>query len=681
MSAVRSAQLYPSPRSDKLTGTLNFHKMTPEGQILDLSQEDVCGDDVCKDDVRKNNPRNEDLRGEIDHLISIGNNSFAVIRMDALWRQQPTLATAGFISLRIDKLRDGLKLQTLRLAFLRSFTLEPVIPLLRAAAFNYHLDLQIHVGGYNAYMQEILDQDSSFYRFSPDAAVLAVRTADIAPEFWQDYSALEPTAIPEVTKRVCGQLEQAITAFRERSRAALIMHTLEQPQHPALGVLDSQMEISQLDAIQTLNREIRRMARDHTGVYVLDYDALVARHGRLLWQDDRKMLSVGLPIAANQLIHLTNELLRFLVPLSGRIVKVLVVDLDNTLWGGVIGEDGMNGIKLDAEYPGAAYQALQKAMLDVARRGILLAICSKNNPDDAMEVLQKHPGMLLRPSDFNALRINWNNKVQGLREIAAELNIGIDSLAFLDDSPFEREQVRNALPEVLVLDLPKDAMQYASVVCDCPAFERLTLSTEDRQRSTFYAERRQRAEVAQNFESKEDFFRYLEQEAEIALLLPATLARVSQLTQKTNQFNLTTRRYSEQQLAEIAARPGCQVLSMQVRDRFGDHGLVGVAITLDKDDLCEIEAFLLSCRVIGRSIETALISHLATGAVARGRKQMAGWFLPTKKNAPAEDFFSRSGFECISQNCDGSRWVLDLQKYQVNCPDWIKLTASKGSHF
>jgi FkbH-like protein len=631
-----------------------------------------------------------DLRGEIDRLISSSSVEHAAARIDTLWRHEPSPASAAFIVSRIEKLRDRLNLLPFRVAIVRSFTLEPAVPLLRAAAFRYRIDLQVHIGDFNAYAQEILDKESSLYRFAPNVVILAVRTADIAPDLWQEYSALTPSVIHDASQRVCSTLAHLIASFRGHSQAALIVHTLEQPPRATLGVLDSQLEIGQSDAIQTMNRELRRIAREHRGVHILDYDTLIARHGRLRWQDERKLLSVGLPIAAPQLIHLANEWLRLLIPLSGKTAKALVVDLDNTLWGGVIGEDGMSGIKLGTEYPGAAYQLLQRALLDLSRKGILLAVCSKNNPDDAMEVLEKHPGMLLRPANFAAMRINWNDKPQGLREIAAELNIGLDSLAFLDDNPFEREQVRATLPEVLVMDLPQgsteydsmqyesmkaDPMQYAAVVRDCPAFERLTLSVEDRERSVLYAEQRERARAEQNFSSKEDFCSYLQQEAEIAPVVPTTLARISQLTQKTNQFNLTTRRYGEQQVAELAARPGCQVLSIGVKDRFGDHGLVGVAITCDEGDTCAIDTFLLSCRVIGRSVEAVLLSHLARNAKARGCKRLTGWFLPTKKNAPAKDFYRHNGFECQTQNGDGSLWVLDLQKQQVSCPDWIRLNV------
>jgi FkbH-like protein len=238
----------------------------------------------------------------------------------------------------------------------------------------------------------------------------------------------------------------------------------------------------------------------------------------------------------------------------------------------------------------------------------------------------------------------------------------------------------SVLPEVLAVDLPENPMHFASAVRDCPAFERISLSDEDRKRTAFYSDQRERAQAERSFQSKQDFDRYLQQEAEIVPLVPQTLTRISQLTQKTNQFNVTTRRYSEQQIAEMAATPGCHVLSMRVKDRFGDHGIVGTAITFDKSDVCEIDTFLLSCRVIGRSMETALLSHLTAIASARGCKRLAGWFLPTKKNASASNFFPQNGFECEAQSGDGSFWVLDLQKGRVDCPDWITIKVIGGGN-
>jgi FkbH-like protein len=619
-----------------------------------------------------------DLRQEIDNLIAAGSAGAAVVRLREFWRKESGPAPAAFVVSRYEKLRSRLSLVPYRLALLRSFTLEPAIPLLRAEAFLNGIDLTAHVGDFNAYPQEIMDQASSLYRFKPDAVVFAVRAADIASDLWHEYADLTPEAALAAMQRVADSVRAWVRLFRERSIANLIIHNLEQPEVPSTGVLDAQNGRGQKAAFERINQQLRDLTAEYHGIAVLDYDSLVARHGRIRWRDQRKWLTARMPIAADQLIHLAREWLRFLLPLTGKTAKALVVDLDNTLWGGVIGEDGMTGIKLGAEYPGAAYQAVQRAMLDLSRRGILLATCSKNNLDDAMEALERHPGMLLRPGHFAAMRINWNEKHQNLREIAAELNIGVDSLAFLDDNPVERESVRVALPEVTVIELPNDPLEYAGALRDCPVFERLTLSAEDQQRSALYAAQRERSQVEGSFSTKEDFFRFLEQQAEIAPVTPLTLARISQLTQKTNQFNLTTRRYTDQQISDMATQPDTNILSIRVQDRYGDHGLVGVAITRDQGTDCEIDTFLLSCRVIGRTVETALLSQLAQSAEGRGRQRLLGRFIPTKKNEPAKEFYPQHGFELESQNTEGSLWVLDLRQRTITCPAWIKLGTGNG---
>lgn len=616
------------------------------------------------------------LRPEVDRLIAEGAFDIASRRLAELWRRDPAAGTASFVISRLDPLRDKIALTKFKLAILRSFTVEPTVPLLRAEAFAYGIDLDVHVSDFNTYVQDMIDGHSSLYRFAPNAVLLAVRSDQAAPELWRDFADLSPRTAQQAAERVVSGYEQWIGAFRKHSQAALIVHSLERPSSPGLGALDDQSEAGQSGLIRQINREMRRVTAGLPGVYILDYDALVARHGSEHWHDERKWLTARLPIAAGYLLPMAREWMRFIVPLSGRTAKVLVVDLDNTLWGGVIGEDGMAGIKVGAEYPGAAYQALHRALLDLSRRGILLALCSKNNLDDAMEALEKHPGMLVRAKHFAAMRINWTDKAQNLREIAQELNVAIDALAFLDDNPFEREQVRAALPEVTVIDLPKNPLEYASTVRNCAVFERLTLSSEDQQRTEMYAAQKQRAGAEQTFQSKEDFFRFLEQEAELEPVSDLTLARVAQLTQKTNQFNLTTRRYTEPQIAEMGKQPEWNIFSIKVRDRFGDHGLVGVAITHDEGEQCEVDTFLLSCRVIGRTVETALLAHLAESAAQRGRKQLFGWFLPTKKNAPARDFYQQHGFEQRVTNSAGTLWVLDLHSSTLRCPEWIKLKVA-----
>jgi FkbH-like protein len=595
-----------------------------------------------------------DQRRTIEALMEAGDATGAARLLCRLWDSQRSAALAGFVVSRFDKLREQLPLLSYRWAVLRSFTVEPVLPILKASAYARGIALNLHTGEFNAYAQEILDPDSALYRFHPDAVVLAVQTSDIG----DPVSALS---------RFGGW----IRAFRQYSQAALIVHLLEVPP-PASGILDSQQADGESESIRTINRGLVALAREYRGVYILDYDALVARHGRESWGDERKWLTVRLPISSANLPHLAAEWMRFLHPLTGKLAKCIAVDLDNTLWGGVIGEDGMTGIKLGQEFPGAAYQAVQRALLDLSKRGILLAIASKNNQPDAMEALSGHAGMILKPRDFAAMRVNWNNKAQSLREIAAELSIGLDSIAFVDDNPVEREDVREHAPEAIVVELPDDPMGFARALRDCPWFERLTLSKEDRQRSAYYAAQHQRAELEASVTSKEDFYRSLEQVVEITPVAPGTLARVAQLTQKTNQFNLTTRRYTEQQIQEMAACPNWRVWSLQVTDRYADNGLVGVAISRVEGDLCEIDTFLMSCRVIGRTVETALLAKLAEDARERGARLLQGWFLPTKKNAPAQDFYRDHGFVESMRTAEGARFTLDLTQATIAMPEWIR---------
>jgi len=615
-----------------------------------------------------------ELRREIDERVARGDAAGAFARLGRLWRAEPNSATAAFVVKRFEAIRDALPRTRARVAILRSFTVEPVVPLLRAEAAVGGLDLDVHVGEFNAHVQEILDPESPLYRFEPDVVFLAVQSRDVAPELWSGDADLQPAARDACVERVLEELRLQVDTLRERSAAHVVVHGLERPSPPPTGLLGAQEE----SPIARINRGLRELLAERRGTWLLDYGALVARHGRERWHDERRWLTMRAPVSADCVIHLAREWLRFLHPLTGRVCKVLVCDLDNTLWGGVVGEEGMDGIRLGVEYPGAAYRDLQRACLDLHRRGVLLAVASKNNPDDALQVLEGHPQMLLRPEHFAALRIDWTEKAHNLRAIAEELNIGVDALAFLDDNPAEREWVRSELPEVWVVELGDDPMGFARTLRDQPVFERLKLSEEDRDRGRMYAAQRQRESSRRAAGSLEDFLRSLEMKARIARVTPATVPRTAQLTQKTNQFNLTTRRYSEQEIAEMARRPDHRVWCVRVTDRFGDNGIVGVMIARHAGPVCEIDTFLMSCRVIGRTVERAMLATLAEDARRAGAERLSGWFLPTRKNAPARDFYPKHGFESAEERDEGVRYELDLRAHGVEAPEWIERHLEDG---
>lgn len=622
-------------------------------------------------------PDVQDIRQQIDSALATEQWPHAFHLLGDLWRAQPTAATAAFITTRAERLRDHWPMIRYRLALLRSFTLEPLLPMLRAAAFVSGIDLTLHLGDFNTYAQEILDPQSKLYVFKPDAVILAVQTRDLAPELWtwsQDHTDGEV-----ISERINHTFANLITALRQQNDAHLVIHNLEQPAFASDGLLDAQAPRGQAATVQQINARLRQIVAQQRGVYLLDYDNLAARYGRMRWTDERKWLMARAPVTADAMPLLVDEWLRFLHPLSGRVCKALAVDLDNTLWGGVVGEDGSDGIKLGDEYPGAAFTAVQQAALDLRARGVLLTICSKNNPTDALAVLESHPQMLLRPQHFAAQRINWQDKARNLRELADELNLGLDAIAFLDDNPVERALVRAALPEVTVIDLPDDPMRYAATLRAQPVFERLTISAEDGERSRHYAEQRQRAALQQATTSLEEFYRSLAQEVEVLPASPATIARIAQLTQKTNQFNLTTRRYSEQQIAALAQDVRHRVYAARVRDRFGDHGLVGVAIIAQQPRSWLIDTFLLSCRVIGRTVETACLAFLIEQARAAGIDMLRGEFIATHKNAPAKEFFAAHGFTRVGGDEARTTWELPVSTAKLPCPEWIILKGTTAS--
>jgi len=604
-----------------------------------------------------------------DHLRALG-------LMRQLFDDAPTPANAQFVLKQAAPIREHLALVPCRLAILRSFTVEPVVPILRALALFHGIDLIVQVGAFNAYSKELLDSGSDLYAFNPEVVILATQTRDVLPEVWNNDFSAEDSEAQAV--RTGADIEHLIGALRSRSNAHLILNTLEMPAYPNAGILDSQRNSGQCEAIRTVNRHIRDAAAKHLGVYVLDYDALIARFGRVNWGDESKWLTMRMPLGADSFVHLASEYIRFLLPLCGRVCKALVIDLDNTIWGGIVGEDGLDGIKLGAEYPGNAYLEVQRAILDLHRRGIILAICSKNNPDDALEVFKRHDAMLLRLDHFAATRINWKSKAENIRELAIDLNIGIDALAFLDDNPLEREEVRMLIPEVHVIDLPAGPAHFAAALRSTPVFERLALSQEDRDRGTYYLAEQQRAQLQSSGVALDDYYRSLGMEVEISAVTSRTIARVAQLTQKTNQFNLTTRRYSEQEIESKAADAAWRVDALTATDRFGDYGLVGVAITNRIGDVCEIDSFLLSCRVIGRSVETALLSHVAREAASSGMRTLRGWYLPTRKNAPSKDFYPKHGFKMINESDGKMLFEYDLSK-ELGWPDWVKLRTVESA--
>lgn len=615
-------------------------------------------------------------RETIDKLFADRKLAQAFQALADAWNREPSLNAAQYVIAKYEGHRADVDLLACRLAILRSVTVEPLIPLLRASAFVNGIDLEVKISDFDTYAAEMLDPESALYAFEPRVVLLALNTASVAPLLWAPTDDSEQS-LRSIAQDTQDRLTSLLHAFRTNSQADIVFHLLDSPDLTTRGALETHVELGQRAAIESINERLKTVARGMHGVHPLDYDALVARHGRRDWFDEGKWEQFRLPATAPNLRHIVDEWLRFIQPIIGAVVKVAVVDLDETLWKGTVGEDGFARLKMGADPPGTPYRALQRALLALRERGIVLAACSKNDEADAMEVLEKHPDMLVRPAHFATMRINWESKAENIRSIASELNIGLDAIAFVDDNPVERAEVRAMLPQVRVLDLPADASKYARIVLESPFFQRVTAaSAEDRQRTQFYQEQAQRATMLASVGSKEEFYRSLGQVADIAAANDLTLGRVAQLTQKTNQFNLTTRRYNEADISRFMGDPRRKVLTIKVSDRLGDNGIVGTAITEDDGDACALDTFLLSCRVIGRGIETAFIAYIADQARLRGKSRLVGMFCPTAKNELAKHFYEDHGFRRVADDADGSVWELDLATSDLKAPEWITVAPA-----
>jgi FkbH-like protein len=615
----------------------------------------------------------------VDSSISSGETPAAVARLRDLFYRDPSILSARAVADRYSPKGSLVAGQVCKAWFLRSFTVEPVFPLLRAAALVEGLDLDVRAGDFNTYAQEILNSESAMYAFQPDVVFVAIQTRDLFPELREKTTVGRSESLSQSISQTLSDLRDWLTVLRTRTAATIIVLDFAMPDRIPGGMFAAQAETDASALIANANQTLRSIVGSMVGAYILPFSRVVDRIGRDRFYDERKWLTARMPFSAEAIWPVADACLRMLLPATGKVRKAIVVDLDNTMWGGVVGEDGPNGLKLGSEYPGAAFMAFQRALLECYERGIILAIASKNNEQDAMEVLGEHPAMLLRPSHFAARQINWNPKPDNLRSIAAALNIGTDSLIFIDDNPVERDEMRRQLPEVLVVELPADPMGYAEAVRKLAVLERLRVSAEDLDRGRQYEEQRQREDLHRASGSMEDFYRSLAMQVAVKPIAPATVSRAAQLTQKTNQFNLTTRRYDESRVAAMLNDQSWRTYACSVRDRFGDNGLVGVALVRISEGIWEIDTFLLSCRVIGRTVETGLLAKIAGAARAAGAERLTGKFISTAKNAPAQAFYQNHGFTLAGENESGSVWTLDLSASTVLWPDWLGDSLEGGA--
>ncbi len=558
---------------------------------------------------------------------------------------------------------SGIQTKPVRLAVLGSSTVGHLLPAIRVAGLRRNLWVATYEPDYGQYAQELNDPDSALFRFRPTAVLFALDAPHLVGGI--DAAADDASARDELDATVARLVDNWRSA-RRNFGAQVLQQTVLNVRLPLMGSNEHRLAGSQHWAVDALNARLRQAA-EAEGVDLVAVDAQAREDGIRAWHDPtywhqaKQEVAIAMAPAYGELVG------RLLAAAQGRSAKCLVLDLDNTLWGGVIGDDGLEGIRLgQGSAEGEAFVAFQSYARDLARRGVILAVCSKNDEANALSPFTDHPEMVLKRGEISCFVANWTDKATNLRRIAQDLNIGLDALVFADDNPFERNLVRQELPMVAVPELPEDATFYARCIADAGYFEALAITDDDRLRTAQYQQNREREAFKADTTDLGSYLRGLDMRLVWRRFDRIGLQRIVQLINKTNQFNLMTQRHGEAEVIAIMEDPNAFGLQLRLTDRFGDNGIIGIVIGRHDPATgdVEIDTWLMSCRVLGRQVEEATLNLVAAEARRLGGSRLVGTYRQTKKNAMVRDHYTKLGFTRETE--DGERFnrnVLDLASF------------------
>ncbi len=570
--------------------------------------------------------------------------------------------------------QDQSSLEALPIAILRNVVLEPIEPYLREMASRMGLDACCRFGDYDNIFQEAVGGRKDLLNDSIACVLVFLRLEALSWDLARNFPSLTLDRVEAEEDRVEAFLSSVLAGIRRQTPAPILWYAFEAPLYPAYGILDHRRNPGQTAVVHDLNRSLQAILQPDGNAYYVDTNLCLARVGARDFYDSRFWHIARAPYSRPALEEIARETMQYIRLLKGRNKKCLVLDCDNVLWGGTIGEDGLSGIKLGKVYPGSAYYEIQQEILNLYNRGVVLALCSKNNEADVWEVFRRHPDMVLREEHIATAQINWQDKAGNIQRIAQDLNLALDSLVFVDDSEFEAALVRSLLPEVEVIQLPENrAVEYRDILVRCGLFDTLTFSAEDARRGAMYRAESDRGRLRAESTDLETYYASLEMAVEIRFADDFSIPRIAQLTQKTNQFNLTTRRYSESDIRQLSGSDRADVVCLRLRDRFGDSGIVGVAILKYEAENAVFDTFLLSCRVLGRRVEEVLLLECLRLAKRRCRTVAIGKYRPTSKNHQVQEFYPKQGFQPAEAEAESvRRFALDLSTFARKEPDFFR---------
>lgn len=529
---------------------------------------------------------------------------------------------------------------------------------IKGYAYEAGFAFDVFDADYNQILAQVMDPASELYTFAPKSMLLYLCTEKLYESFCETPLESRATFADTMFERIRGYWQ----AIGRHINVNILQFTFVEEDDRAFGDYGLDVEVSFFFQLKKLNYLLSAGSLTYKNVFLIDLNGIRAQLGSSVFCDRKLYYAAKMPISTAALPLVAKSVLDTVCAINGRIKKCVVLDLDNTLWGGVIGDDGLEGIQIGELGIGQAFTDLQTWLKELKNRGIILAVCSKNNEDTAKEPFIKHPEMTLRLDDISIFVANWNDKATNIRYIQKTLNIGMDSMVFLDDNPFERNLVRQMIPDITVPELPEDPSQYVSYLKQLNLFATISYSDEDHNRTKQYQAEVNRLELENQFESYDDYLVGLEMIAEAKPFDAFHFPRIAQLTQRSNQFNLRTVRYTEEQIKLIAEDPQHITLYFTLRDKFGDHGLISVVIM---DKISEEEVFisewLMSCRVLKRGMEEFIVNTIIETTAENGFKRVSGEYIRTPKNNMVSQIYDTMGFTALG---DG-KYTVDTDKYEV----------------
>jgi FkbH-like protein len=553
-------------------------------------------------------------------------------------------------------------LQPIRIAVLGGSTTNEVVDLLELFLLASGFQPTFRQSEYGRFYEDAVLDPAELIAFAPDIVYLHTSCLNVQqiPPVDTSTTNLQPYVVAELSRYqlIWQSIEQNLSAL-------IIQNNFELPPHAILGNLDAVSNGGATRFFLELNAVFARAAETNPRLLLQDVNGLSARIGLSQWFDWDRYFSYKILVTTEASVAMARSLASIIRAIYGKTRKVLVLDLDNTLWGGVIGDDGVDKIQIGRETPVAeAYTAFQEYCLSLRQRGILLAVCSKNEDEVAKQGFE-HPDSVLKLEHFSCFKANWKPKHENILAIATELNLGVDSFVFVDDNPAERAIVEAQIPGIAVPDIGNEVSRFASIVEAGRYFEPISMSQEDLSRAALYRSNAARTSSEAKFANYGEYLDSLEMTAEIECFRPLYLQRIAQLTNKTNQFNLTTRRYTLAEMEAISRDPAYIGIYGKLSDRFGDNGLISIVLGRRDEDVLHLDLWLMSCRVLKREMELAMLDVIATHAKAIGIRSLRGYYFPTRKNGMVSDHYEKLGFEQISANPESGAtgWTLDIANF------------------